>query len=195
MFPAAQIPWQRTWLWVAWPGNPRALPLSAGHSANCVAQFLVTLKLGGASRVTSPVRFKFNYWAIHEMLRLIRNIPLLEFESCINIKNGNKIDGDCSLNEGITICLSVHCIMKRFRIVSYRPVAKRWFCKQRPLLGNDHNMHERNNRRTVFLMVRATAVSGQLLCIHVPAATDTNATIQDRYCLYGLCRDVSKGQS
>jgi DNA-directed RNA polymerase beta' subunit len=30
-------------------------------------------------------------------------------------------------------------------VVTYRPVAKWWLCKQRPLLGN-----ARNNRRTVF---------------------------------------------
>jgi hypothetical protein len=26
-------------------------------------------------------------------------------------------------------------------IVAYRPVAKQWLCKQRPLLGNARNMH------------------------------------------------------
>jgi hypothetical protein len=36
--------------------------------------------------------------------------------------------------------------------VAYRPVAKRWLCKQRPLLGNARNIHARNNRRTVFSM-------------------------------------------
>jgi hypothetical protein len=28
--------------------------------------------------------------------------------------------------------------------VAYRPVARRWLCKQRPLLGNAHNIHARN---------------------------------------------------
>jgi hypothetical protein len=30
--------------------------------------------------------------------------------------------------------------------VAYRPVAKRWLCKQRPLLGNPCNIHASNNR-------------------------------------------------
>jgi hypothetical protein len=33
-----------------------------------------------------------------------------------------------------------------FNIVTYRPVAKHWLCKQRPLLDNARNIHERNNR-------------------------------------------------
>jgi hypothetical protein len=39
------------------------------------------------------------------------------------------------------------------------------------------------------------AVSGQRLGKHDPAATDTNATIEDLCFLYGLCSDfISKGQ-
>jgi hypothetical protein len=34
--------------------------------------------------------------------------------------------------------------------VAYRPVAKPWLCKQRPLLGNACNLHARNNRTTVL---------------------------------------------
>jgi hypothetical protein len=63
-------------------------------------------------------------------------------------------------------------------IVAYRPIAMRWLRKQRPLLGN-----ARNNRRTVFSVVRAAAVSGQQLGKHVPAAMDTNAAIEER-CFY-----------
>jgi hypothetical protein len=33
-------------------------------------------------------------------------------------------------------------------IVTYRPVAKRWLCKQRPLLGNARNIHSCNNKTT-----------------------------------------------
>jgi hypothetical protein len=37
-------------------------------------------------------------------------------------------------------------------IVAYRPVAQRWLCKQRALVGNTLNIHERNNIRTAFSM-------------------------------------------
>jgi hypothetical protein len=62
-------------------------------------------------------------------------------------------------------------------IAAYRPVAKQWLYKQRPLLGKARNIHSGNNRRKVFSVVRAAAVSGQQLGEHIPAATDTNATI------------------
>jgi hypothetical protein len=43
--------------------------------------------------------------------------------------------------------------------VAYRPVAKRWLCKQRPLLGNASNIHAHNNtvsvENDVFCLVRA----------------------------------------
>jgi hypothetical protein len=32
--------------------------------------------------------------------------------------------------------------------MAYRPVAKQYLCKQRPLLGNDRNIHSCNNRTT-----------------------------------------------
>jgi hypothetical protein len=69
--------------------------------------------------------------------------------------------------------------------VAYTPVAKRRLCKQRPLLGNT-----RYNRKTVFLLIRAAVVSGQQLFEDVPAATDTNATIEEQYFLCGSCREV-----
>jgi hypothetical protein len=75
-------------------------------------------------------------------------------------------------------------------IVAYRPVAKQRLCKQRPLLGNARNMHARYNRRTVFSVVRAAAISGQRLGKHVPAATVTNVTIKERCLLCGPCRNV-----
>jgi hypothetical protein len=31
-------------------------------------------------------------------------------------------------------------------IVAYRTVAKQWLCKQQPLLGNERNIHTRNNK-------------------------------------------------
>jgi hypothetical protein len=55
-------------------------------------------------------------------------------------------------------------------IVAYRPVAKHWICIQQLLLGNARNIHAHNNRRTVFSVVCAAAVSGQRLGIHVPAS-------------------------
>jgi hypothetical protein len=63
--------------------------------------------------------------------------------------------------------------------VAYRPVAKQRLYKQRPLLGNARNMHGRNNRRTVFSVVHAAAVSGQQLGRHVPFATDTSTMIEN----------------
>jgi hypothetical protein len=40
----------------------------------------------------------------------------------------------------------------KISIMAYRPVAKRWLCKQRSLLANALNTHAHNNRRTVFSM-------------------------------------------
>jgi hypothetical protein len=74
--------------------------------------------------------------------------------------------------------------------VAYRPAVKRRLCKQRLLLGNAHN-----ERRTVFSVARAAAVSGKQVSEHVPVATDTNATIQERCLLCGPSRHViSRGQ-
>jgi hypothetical protein len=54
----------------------------------------------------------------------------------------------------------------------------------------------RNNRRMVFSVVRAVTISGQQLSKHIPAATDTNAAIEEQCFLCGPCQDViSKGQS
>jgi hypothetical protein len=79
--------------------------------------------------------------------------------------------------------------------VGYRPVADLWLCKQRPLLVNARNIHARNNRRTVFSVVHPATVSAQRLGKHMPVATDTNSTIEERCFLCGPCRDISKGQS
>jgi hypothetical protein len=56
--------------------------------------------------------------------------------------------------------------------------------------GNARDIHGRNNRITVSSMARATAVSGQLLCKHVPAATVTKVIIEEQCFLCGLCRDI-----
>jgi hypothetical protein len=61
-------------------------------------------------------------------------------------------------------------------IVVFRAVSERQLCKQRPLLGNARTIYARNIR-TVFSVDRAAAVSRQQLDEHVPAATDTHATI------------------
>jgi hypothetical protein len=53
------------------------------------------------------------------------------------------------------------CIIPSIISVTYIPVAKRWLCKQRLLLGNARNIHARNNRRTVFSVARAAAVGTQ----------------------------------
>jgi hypothetical protein len=75
-------------------------------------------------------------------------------------------------------------------IVTYRLIAKRWLCKQRPLLGN-----ARNNRRTVLYVVSAAAISGHRLSKHVPASTDTNVIIEERCFPRDPCRDIiSKGR-
>jgi hypothetical protein len=39
------------------------------------------------------------------------------------------------------------CLYSKKSIVAYRPVAKQWLSKQRPLLGNVRNMHEPNRTR------------------------------------------------
>jgi hypothetical protein len=56
--------------------------------------------------------------------------------------------------------------------------------KQLPLLGNSRNIDKRNNRKTMFSVVHAAAVSGQQLGKHVPSATSTN-TIEERCFLCG----------
>jgi hypothetical protein len=68
--------------------------------------------------------------------------------------------------------------------VVYRPDANQRLCEQKPLLGNN-----RDNRRTVFSVVRAAAVSGQRLGKHVPMEMDTNATIEEQCFLCGPCQD------
>jgi hypothetical protein len=68
-------------------------------------------------------------------------------------------------------------------------VVKRLLCKQRPLVGNARNIHARSNR-TVFSMIRAAAIPGQRVGKHVPAMTDTNATIEERCFVCGPCRDI-----
>jgi hypothetical protein len=35
-------------------------------------------------------------------------------------------------------------------ILAYRPIAKRWLCKQRPMLGNARSIHARNKTGTVL---------------------------------------------
>jgi hypothetical protein len=74
-------------------------------------------------------------------------------------------------------------------IVTYGHVAKRRLSKQRPLLSNARNRDACNNRRTVFSVVRAVAVSGQRLGKHVPRTTDTDGAIERRF-ICSPCRDV-----
>jgi hypothetical protein len=77
--------------------------------------------------------------------------------------------------------------------VAYKPVAKRWLCKERPFLGNARNIHEHNNRRVLFSVVRVATVSRQRLGKHFPAETNTHATYEElletRFYV-GPCRDV-----
>jgi hypothetical protein len=63
-------------------------------------------------------------------------------------------------------------------IVAYRHFAKLWLYNQESVLGNARKVHERNNRGTVFSVVRAAAVSGKRFGKHVSAVMDTNATIK-----------------
>jgi hypothetical protein len=83
-----------------------------------------------------------------------------------------------------------HMFPSRQHNVAYRPGAKRWLCKQQPLLGNARYIHARKNRITVFHVARSAAVSGKQLSKQVPATTDANATIEEPFFLYGPCRDV-----
>jgi hypothetical protein len=77
--------------------------------------------------------------------------------------------------------------------VAYRPTAKRWTCKQQPLLGNASNIHSRNNRRAVLSEARVPTVSRQRLCKQAPAETNTHAIIEVLFetgFSVGPCRDV-----
>jgi hypothetical protein len=71
-----------------------------------------------------------------------------------------------------------------FGIVTYKPVAKRWLCKQRPLLGNARNIIACNNRRNVFYVVRAATVAVQRRGKHA------SAKIKALCFLRGPCRWV-----
>jgi hypothetical protein len=71
-----------------------------------------------------------------------------------------------------------------FGIVTYKPVAKRWLCKQRPLLGNARNIHAHNNRRTVFYVVRVATVAMQR------RGKQASAKIEALCFLRGPCRWV-----
>jgi hypothetical protein len=72
---------------------------------------------------------------------------------------------------------------------------------QWPFLGNSMvNTFPRQWTRTqqkiycskwgVLYVVRTAAVSGQQLGKHIPAAMDTNTTIEERWFLRGLCREL-----
>jgi hypothetical protein len=50
-------------------------------------------------------------------------------------------------------CRSI-CICKDERIAAYRPVAKQWLCKQRPLLGNARNTYTTTIKSSVFCGTR-----------------------------------------
>jgi hypothetical protein len=80
--------------------------------------------------------------------------------------------------------------------VVYRPVVKRWLCKQRPLLGNIRSIHARNNRITMFSVVCAEAVATQRRGKRISAATSPSTTMEELCFLCDRCLDaISKGQS
>jgi hypothetical protein len=58
------------------------------------------------------------------------------------------------------------------------------------LLGKARHRQASNNRKTVYSVGRAKAVSEQRLSKHIPATTDMKATIGELYFLCGPCRDV-----
>jgi hypothetical protein len=58
-------------------------------------------------------------------------------------------------------------------IVAYSPVAKLWLCKQRPLLANARNIHERNNIKNGVMQ----SISKQRFCKHIPVVTYERVTI------------------
>jgi hypothetical protein len=64
--------------------------------------------------------------------------------------------------------------------VAYRPAAKQWLGKQRPLLGNARNIQARDNRRTVFSMWSAPL---PLLC-----NSAVNTHLQQRNCVFCVVR-------
>jgi hypothetical protein len=91
------------------------------------------------------------------------------------------------LNLGASHVSSIFSIIFK-STVAYTLVARQWIYKQRPLLGNARNIYARNNRRTVFSVVCAAAVSAQQLGKHVPATVDTNATIEERCFMWPALR-------
>jgi hypothetical protein len=68
-----------------------------------------------------------------------------------------------------------------FNIPAYRPVAKRWICKQQPLLGNARYIHVRNSRTTVM-----QPVSRQRIGKHTSKRIDCWKPCF----LFGLCKVV-----
>jgi hypothetical protein len=67
-------------------------------------------------------------------------------------------------------------------IVAYRPVAKQWLSKQRPLLGNARNIHACSNRRTAFSMWPAPRL---LLCngaVDTPLQESRDYSLRGPFC-------------
>jgi hypothetical protein len=65
------------------------------------------------------------------------------------------------------------------------PLLSGWFSKQQPLLRNARNIHARNNRQTVFSVVRVATVAMQQHGKHAPARTKEMFSV-------GPCRDVTR---
>jgi hypothetical protein len=61
-----------------------------------------------------------------------------------------------------------------------------------PLL-NGRNIHARDNRKTMFSVVCPATVSRQRLGKQVPAATDTNAVIEERCFMWSVLRCYKQG--
>jgi hypothetical protein len=67
--------------------------------------------------------------------------------------------------------------IERVYISPFRPVARRWLCKQWPLLDNAHNIHGRNNRRAKYIVTCLPSVAPSTsqyvyIYIHTWAWTD-----------------------
>jgi hypothetical protein len=69
--------------------------------------------------------------------------------------------------------------------VAYGPTAKQWLCKQRPLLGNAHNIHTCNNRMTGLWNLFLSNGS-----VNMFPWQHTSATIEERRFLCGSCQNI-----
>jgi hypothetical protein len=98
---------------------------------------------GRPENPTTPIPL----WLSHSKLPFLLSCQTSSCSWCVNTSAGRNIYIFWAMKE-MTL-LDRHFFrpnVKKQYIVAYRPVAKRWLCKLRPLLGNVRNIFARNNR-------------------------------------------------